>query len=213
MLQSTGSQRVGHNLATKEQQHKGRWLEEWHKDNLGTIWEIEQGHEGLGELREGVLNRIRCSGVWDSKRLTPGNTSTFSVKAWTWWVCHFFFLIQEHTLIFKNENVLVAIFVEVHWDIVLKNNLKDTSCKHVSLKFTGEWPACLSAHDHGVRSARAHRRHCSMGGGTSWWQHELWHLESSLPAQGVLWLLLQVKVSQSCPTLCDPMDYTVHGIF
>ena len=21
-----------------------------------------------------------------------------------------------------------------------------------------------------------------------------------------------VKVSQSCPTLCDPMDYTVHGI-
>ena len=22
----------------------------------------------------------------------------------------------------------------------------------------------------------------------------------------------QVKVAQSCPTLCDPMDYTVHGI-
>ena len=22
----------------------------------------------------------------------------------------------------------------------------------------------------------------------------------------------EVKVSQSCPTLCDPMDYTVHGI-
>ena len=22
----------------------------------------------------------------------------------------------------------------------------------------------------------------------------------------------KVKVSQSCPTLCDPMDYTVHGI-
>ena len=21
-----------------------------------------------------------------------------------------------------------------------------------------------------------------------------------------------VKVAQSCPTLCDPMDYTVHGI-
>ena len=21
-----------------------------------------------------------------------------------------------------------------------------------------------------------------------------------------------VKVTQSCPTLCDPMDYTVHGI-
>ena len=23
---------------------------------------------------------------------------------------------------------------------------------------------------------------------------------------------IKVKVSQSCPTLCDPMDYTVHGI-
>ena len=24
---------------------------------------------------------------------------------------------------------------------------------------------------------------------------------------------MKVKVTQSCPTLCDPMDYTVHGIF
>ena len=23
----------------------------------------------------------------------------------------------------------------------------------------------------------------------------------------------EVKVAQSCPVLCDPMDYTVHGIF
>ena len=23
---------------------------------------------------------------------------------------------------------------------------------------------------------------------------------------------VRVKVTQSCPTLCDPMDYTVHGI-
>ena len=23
---------------------------------------------------------------------------------------------------------------------------------------------------------------------------------------------LKVKVTQSCPTLCDPMDYTVHGV-
>ena len=27
------------------------------------------------------------------------------------------------------------------------------------------------------------------------------------PSRGV-----KVKVAQSCPTLCDPMDYTVHGI-
>ena len=25
-------------------------------------------------------------------------------------------------------------------------------------------------------------------------------------------LKVKVKVDQSCPTLCDPMDYTVHGI-
>ena len=24
--------------------------------------------------------------------------------------------------------------------------------------------------------------------------------------------VVKVKVAQSCPTLCDPMDYTVHGI-
>ena len=26
-------------------------------------------------------------------------------------------------------------------------------------------------------------------------------------------ICMKVKVAQSCPTLCDPMDYTVHGIF
>ena len=25
-------------------------------------------------------------------------------------------------------------------------------------------------------------------------------------------LKVQVKVTQLCPTLCDPMDYTIHGI-
>ena len=25
-------------------------------------------------------------------------------------------------------------------------------------------------------------------------------------------LKMKVKVTQLCPTLCDPMDYTVHGI-
>ena len=24
--------------------------------------------------------------------------------------------------------------------------------------------------------------------------------------------MVKVKIAQSCPTLCDPMDYTVHGI-
>ena len=26
-------------------------------------------------------------------------------------------------------------------------------------------------------------------------------------------LKVKVKVTQSCPILCDPMNYTVHGIF
>ena len=29
---------------------------------------------------------------------------------------------------------------------------------------------------------------------------------------GKEYLKVKVKVTQSCPTLCDPMDYTVHGI-
>ena len=29
---------------------------------------------------------------------------------------------------------------------------------------------------------------------------------------GILVPRSEVKVAQSCPTLCDPMDYTVHGI-
>ena len=27
-----------------------------------------------------------------------------------------------------------------------------------------------------------------------------------------MYLIVKVKVAQSCPTLCDPMDYTVRGI-
>ena len=26
------------------------------------------------------------------------------------------------------------------------------------------------------------------------------------------WCEVKVKVTQSCPALCDPVDYTVHGI-
>ena len=29
---------------------------------------------------------------------------------------------------------------------------------------------------------------------------------------GAIFLKKKVKVALSCPTLCDPMDYTVHGI-
>ena len=36
-------------------------------------------------------------------------------------------------------------------------------------------------------------------------------IETHLPLLGVL-KLSEVKISQSCPALCDPMDYTVHGI-
>ena len=30
--------------------------------------------------------------------------------------------------------------------------------------------------------------------------------------EGILGISVNVKVAQSCPTLCDPMDYTVHGV-
>ena len=33
-----------------------------------------------------------------------------------------------------------------------------------------------------------------------------------VPVLAPVILLVKVKVTQSCPTLCDPMDYTVHGI-
>ena len=40
-----------------------------------------------------------------------------------------------------------------------------------------------------------------------WWKYNA--LETlSRQIRGALW----VKVTQSCPTLCDPMDYTLHGI-
>ena len=32
------------------------------------------------------------------------------------------------------------------------------------------------------------------------------------PTEGALPNFIKVKGAQSCPTLCDPMDYTVHGI-
>ena len=38
--------------------------------------------------------------------------------------------------------------------------------------------------------------------------HSIWILFSRKTASEV-----QVKVAQLCPTLCNPMDYTVHGIF
>ena len=51
----------------------------------------------------------------------------------------------------------------------------------------------------------------------------MWNFEYEvLPYVEVLWsawndglmllTFVKVKVTQSCPTLCNPMDYTVHGI-
>ena len=34
----------------------------------------------------------------------------------------------------------------------------------------------------------------------------------SRAAPGLVDRKVKVKVTQSCPTLCNPMDYTVHGI-
>ena len=48
-------------------------------------------------------------------------------------------------------------------------------------------------------------------GNSEWIICEEW--QSGLEAENAeMWLGLKVKVTQSCPTLCNPMDYTVHGI-
>ena len=41
------------------------------------------------------------------------------------------------------------------------------------------------------------------------WEHCYWYHRSREHHKR---LKVKVKVAQSCPTLCDPMDYTVHGI-
>ena len=35
---------------------------------------------------------------------------------------------------------------------------------------------------------------------------------TGLLGSGTICVKVKVKVTQLCPTLCDPMDYTVHGI-
>ena len=37
-------------------------------------------------------------------------------------------------------------------------------------------------------------------------------LKSSNGVNSTAFLKVKVKVAQSCLTLCDPMDYTVHGV-
>ena len=52
----------------------------------------------------------------------------------------------------------------------------------------------------------------------SWSPKSLWtvaaamKLKDTCSLEGKLWPTCKVKVAQSCPPLCDPMDYTVHGI-
>ena len=38
------------------------------------------------------------------------------------------------------------------------------------------------------------------------------HSQTHRPLPSYVTLKVKVKVAQSCLTLCDPMDYTVHGI-
>ena len=47
-----------------------------------------------------------------------------------------------------------------------------------------------------------------------WWTGKpgMWGHKESDTTEWLTWTELKVKVTQSCPTLCNPMDYTVHGI-
>ena len=48
------------------------------------------------------------------------------------------------------------------------------------------------------------------------WNNRLqikWFLSNKVMIKNkCIYSFVKVKVTQSCPTLCDPMDYTVHGI-
>ena len=57
----------------------------------------------------------------------------------------------------------------------------------------GETQRKLAAKAEGMTCARERRRGCDYHWGAALWK-------------------VNVKVAQLCPTLCDPMDYAVHGI-
>ena len=45
------------------------------------------------------------------------------------------------------------------------------------------------------------------------WSHKiLFHWKHTKQLTSTAWVKWKVKVTQLCPTLCNPMDYTVHGI-
>ena len=46
----------------------------------------------------------------------------------------------------------------------------------------------------------------------SWPRPEVWTMNCNLTSHFRMYQETSVKVAQSCPALCDPMDYTVHGI-
>ena len=53
----------------------------------------------------------------------------------------------------------------------------------------------------------------SPGPSSAWWlTGSLRGLRKLVYLSGLLQWEVKVKVTQLCPTLCDPMDYTVHGI-
>ena len=41
---------------------------------------------------------------------------------------------------------------------------------------------------------------------------EVSNITAQLRTQGIRDIMVMVKIAQSCPTLCNPMDYTVYGI-
>ena len=43
-------------------------------------------------------------------------------------------------------------------------------------------------------------------------QHQQWRVILTVCTLDATWWKVKVKVAQSCPTLCDQMDYTVHRI-
>ena len=78
----------------------------------------------------------------------------------------------------------------------------------------GAWRHCPSLKRHDDKSGNWHRQRKAHGACIIGWVEPLFKTLThfSMLGQRPDHITKQVKVAQSCPTLCDPMDCTVHGI-
>ena len=57
-----------------------------------------------------------------------------------------------------------------------------------------------------------YKKDCHLLETTQGKENTISHVLTYIPLINFCSILSEVKVAQSCPTVCDPMDYIVHGI-